>query len=287
MPYETGAIEATRGTLPGPVVEAFVPLTDLGDPLFVVLLVAAVYWLGEHRRGTVLVAATLCVLGLVVGLKQLFGLPRPPADLALVAVGGFGLPSGHAAGAVVVYGSLAALYDVGDRRLRYAAAAVLAGLVALSRVVIGVHYLADVLAGVVLGLVVLAVVVRVADRPAAPPALLVAGGLGALVAALLSGLAYDSALLVLGGAVGALVSWRLAARPPHVSLRARATGGAVALPVVVGLVAVGRSVLSSPLALLAATAAAMAVVLLTPHAAARAAALAASRRTSPGTDTLY
>lgn len=283
MPFETGTIEATRRALPEPAVEAFVPITDLGDPLFFVVLVAVVYWLGDHDRGTVLIGATLLVLGVAVGLKELFALPRPPIEVALVVDEGYGLPSGHAAGSVVVYGTLAALYDVGPRRVRYVAAALLAGLVCLSRVVLGVHYLADVVAGGVLGCVVLLAVLHYRDR--SPAAFFAVAAVGALVGAALSNLTYESSLLMLGGALGALACWPLAAAPADVARRVTAVCGAVSLPLVVGLVYVGMAVLTAPLALVAATAVAMALVLLTPHAAARVATLTGSG--AAGTDTLY
>lgn len=283
MPFETGTIEATRRVLPEPAVEAFVPITDLGDPLFFVVLVAVVYWLGDHRRGTMLIGATLLILGITVGLKELFAMPRPPIEVALVVDEGYGLPSGHAAGAVVVYGTLAALYDVGPRRVRYVGAAAIAGLVAASRVVLGVHYLGDVVAGVLLGCVVLLAVLRYRER--SPAAFVAVGACGALVGAVLSRLTYESALLLLGGALGALACWPLASTPPDVPRRVTAACGAVALPLVVGLVYVGMAVLTAPLALVAATGAAMALVLVTPHAAARVATLTGA--TTASTDTLY
>lgn len=283
MPFETGTIEATRGALPEAAVEAFVPITDLGDPLFFVVLVAVVYWLGDHQRGTVLIGATLLVLGITVGLKELFAMPRPPVEVALVVDEGYGLPSGHTAGAVVVYGTLAALYDVGSRRVRYVGAATIAGLVAASRVVLGVHYLGDVVAGVLLGCVVLLAVLRYRDR--SPAAFFAAAAVGAFVGAALSRLTYESSLLMLGGALGALASWPLAAAPPDVPRRVTAVCGAAALPLVVGLVYVGMAVLTAPLALVATTAVAMALVLLTPHAAARLATLTGA--TTASTDTLY
>ncbi|MFC7176849.1 phosphatase PAP2 family protein [Halosegnis marinus] len=71
---------------------------------------------------------------------------------------GFTLPSGHATGSAAVYGAAALAFEVGRRRVRYAAAALVVVAVALSRVVIGVHYLTDVLVGVALGGGYLAVV---------------------------------------------------------------------------------------------------------------------------------
>lgn len=264
----TAGVEAVREAIPGSAVEAFVPVTHLGDPLFFVVLAAVVYWVGDHERGSHLVGALLLGLGLTVALKEALALPRPPAELHLVAVEGHGLPSGHAAGAVVVYGALAALYDVGPRRPRYAAAALLAGLVAASRVVLGVHYVGDVLAGVAVGAVALAVVLRFREHSRSPPAFYAAAAVAALAGAVPSRLAYDAALLLFGGAVGALAYWYVAAPPPSPPRRVTAACGVVVLPTVVALVYAGMRALTSPLALVGATALAMALVLATPHGAA-------------------
>ncbi len=286
MPFGTRAIEGTREELPEAVVELFVPLTDLGDPLFFVVLAAVVYWLGDHDRGAYFVGAMLLVLGLTVGLKELFALPRPPAELHLVAETGYGLPSGHAAGAVVVYGGLAALYDRGPRVLRYAVAAIVVALVSASRVVLGVHYVADVLAGLALGVAVLALAVRLRERERerVPPVFYAGGAIGAIVGAALSGLRYESSLLVLGGTVGALVWWILLAPAPAAPRRMTALLGAVVLPIVVWLVYLGMTALEGPLVLVAVTAVAITLVLATPHAAARLASIAERRHPGVATD---
>ncbi|RQH01311.1 phosphatase PAP2 family protein [Natrarchaeobius oligotrophus] len=117
------------------------------------------------------------VLGLVVGglafvtaLKYAFALPRPVAVVAVpdaipsalvplyvssVTIDGYAFPSGHAVGATVTYGLLAVALRVGTPRVRLATAAIVAGAVGLSRLVLVVHYPADVIVGFAVGLVYL------------------------------------------------------------------------------------------------------------------------------------
>ncbi|MFB6167852.1 MAG: phosphatase PAP2 family protein [Haloferacaceae archaeon] len=170
------------------------PVTLLGDPLVLLALVAVGYWRAppvaeEPRRAfATLVGVGLASAGLVLALKGLFALPRPPGATAT----GYGFPSGHALGAAAVYGGAARLFDRVDPTRRRLAAGLLVAAVALSRVALGVHYLVDVVAGAALGLA-LAVAL---DRPRR--ALLAAGGCG-LAAVVVAG----ATAVVAGGAAGA------------------------------------------------------------------------------------
>ena len=266
MLFEDGSVEAVREPLPAWVIKCFGALTDLGNPLVFVVLVSVVYWLTDHETGFRVVTALVLVFGLTVGLKELLAVERPPANLRYVAADGFGIPSGHAAGSVGVYGSLAVLYDAGPRWLRYTVAAVLAGLVSLSRLVIGVHYPVDVAAGIALGLAVVALVGRYRDRSMAP--FLATGAAAALLGSWLGGFSYNPGLVLFGGAVAALAGW-YALRPlPDPPRQVMAACGIVALPLVVGVSALGIAVVDSPVARVVVTAVAMGVVLATPLAGA-------------------
>jgi membrane-associated phospholipid phosphatase len=129
--------------LAGPVVtDAFAALTHLGDPMFLLALIAVYYWLSERREAPVrLIAFTLLAVALTVSLKNGLALPRPPTEVRAVAEysESYGFPSGHALGATVVYGG----FVVVDERLRRPGTALaalsLVACIGLSRVVIGVH----------------------------------------------------------------------------------------------------------------------------------------------------
>ncbi|MET1003309.1 MAG: phosphatase PAP2 family protein [Acidimicrobiia bacterium] len=134
-------------------------ITDLGGTRFVVLA-AIVVALIEMRRvpsWTVPVFVTVVVAGqnLVTNLvKELVDRARPDID-PLAGFSGASFPSGHSAAAAAAYMAFALL--LGRRRsqpvqaLLAGAAAAVAVAVAASRVLLGVHWLTDVLAGLALG----------------------------------------------------------------------------------------------------------------------------------------
>ena len=215
------------------VVAVFALVTQLGDAWFLFGSFALLYWLGPSRdlldrpTGATLIGLGLTAVGLTLAAKFLFGLPRPPGagtaavpawlpaalgDLYVSAAtgDGFGFPSGHALGSTVAYGGFALLADAWDRRRRLLAAGVVAVLVSLSRLVLGVHYLADVLAGMALGVAVLWVAVRLTDDGGRPGRLFAAAVVLGVLGVGLSLLHAErvEAVAVLGAAVGGLLGWR-------------------------------------------------------------------------------
>lgn len=220
--------------LPEVVVALAGLLTRLGDMWFLVAAIGVIFLLG--RAGYSLTADPwrdcLVLSGLVIGsysltvvLKYVFVLPRPPgAGMAtlpawlpetarpvyemLVTADGYGFPSGHAMQSTVAYGGGALLLTVWDQRRRFALASVIVFLVSVSRVLISVHYVVDVVVGALLGVTFLAVVVSVSDSR--PERVLVIG-------AILSGLAFalsltTNAALATVVAVGGLAAWIYTAR---------------------------------------------------------------------------
>ena len=84
-------------------------------------------------------------------LKASYERLRPRFDDPLLVLQSFSFPSGHTAGAVLLYGVLAAFlvsryYDARRRAACVATAIALVALVAFSRMYLGAHYLSDVLA---------------------------------------------------------------------------------------------------------------------------------------------
>lgn len=160
-----GAITAAISQrVPEAAVPFLVVITGLGDPAFLVVLATLTYWLGpryellDRHTGATVLATTLLAVSATLFLKYGFAMPRPPADVMLIPEDGAGFPSGHATAAAATYTALAWALNRWSRAWRYATASVLVVVVALSRVVLGVHYAIDVVVGVGVGLVALVIV---------------------------------------------------------------------------------------------------------------------------------
>ena len=129
----------------------FLWITALGDELAYTLLLPALYWLTDRRNARQVALVFLVSMSLNGILKEWLALPRPnPADgvRLLIQETSPGFPSGHAQGSSTLWTSLALAY--GSRLLGWLAA-ILIPLICLSRLYLGVHYLADILGGLALG----------------------------------------------------------------------------------------------------------------------------------------
>jgi undecaprenyl-diphosphatase len=133
-------------------------VTLLGDPVLltaVALLLAA--WL--HRRGArrlalYVVVARVGATLLSAGLKLAVDRARPVFDEPIATALGASFPSGHALGSAAFYATCAVLLQpyTGRDRLLLSGAVLVSALVAVSRVLLGVHYPSDVGAGLLIGL---------------------------------------------------------------------------------------------------------------------------------------
>ncbi len=137
-------------------------ITAFGARQVIVPLAAAlVLWslATGRRRLLVAVIAVAVVLNPVVefAFKELIGRARP--DLSRLLPGnGPSFPSGHVLAAAGFYGVLPLLTRPGAlRRIAGGVAALIVGVVAASRVYVGVHWATDALAGLLLGVVLVAI----------------------------------------------------------------------------------------------------------------------------------
>lgn len=165
------AADLAAGLRTGLVIDAAVAVTALGSGQVAgaVVALAAIFLLArrEVMEGVTLLVASLATYGAVNLIKAIEARPRPPQGL--VEAQGASFPSGHAAYSVayvaVVVALVRALPSFAHRAALVIASIVLAALIGLSRVVLDVHYLSDVLAGwglsaaIFAGLALLAVVV--------------------------------------------------------------------------------------------------------------------------------
>jgi len=245
-----GVVELLHESASEPVLVLFALLTQLGDIWFLFLVSGLLYvagdqfprWGIDRRHGLFVLALLLTYVALIGVLKNFFLLPRPPGAgeppviawlpavfegvLASISTGeGPGFPSGHAFGSTLVWGGLALVVFEDEFSRGWLGAGFIVGLVSLSRLVLGVHYLVDVVVGVGLGVVVLGVLYVVADRGSAPARVLpIAVGTGAL--GLIQGLTFES-VSAFGSGVGGWLVWRGIAdsTPAHPSNRREAAAG--------------------------------------------------------------
>lgn len=153
-------------------------ISRMGDWAAVWLaLCAAVLWVGHgdeegHRTIVLTLAALLASEVVVVVLKVIVARPRPAdvipqLETLRLAAGGFSFPSAHATRSFAAAGVLSSYFRRGRWSLW-----LLAALIALSRVVVGVHYPLDVVFGALLGMAIAWLLLRAGAswRPRTQPA---------------------------------------------------------------------------------------------------------------------
>jgi undecaprenyl-diphosphatase len=145
-------------------------LTWLGDWRVVIALsLAASVWLAiarSWRSGLAVLVVTLIGRALVSAQKYGIERMRPGDEAHLVPVSTPSFPSGHSAGAVIVYLTLA-LVIAGRGRWKWpavTAALLVAAGVGVSRVMLGVHWPTDVVGGWAFGLLWVLLVLPLAER---------------------------------------------------------------------------------------------------------------------------
>lgn len=134
-------------------------ITQAGSTRVLVALMVLIGMVSAVRRKSFAVLGYLLLVGLGVsllnsGLKALVDRERPSVAM-LTSYGGSSFPSGHSAAAGACWAAMALILARRQgrwpRRVAAGGAALIAGAVAASRVLLGVHWLTDVIAGVVVG----------------------------------------------------------------------------------------------------------------------------------------
>lgn len=142
-------------TLQPSLLHAVALFTQLGDRSFLMgvgaSVLAVLLWQRRWSLSMAWVAASMGGGLLNKFLKALFERVRPEHAHGFLQAEGFSFPSGHATGAVAVYGMLAYVLARTITTHRHAflfsAACGLIAAIGMSRVLLHVHYLSDVLAG--------------------------------------------------------------------------------------------------------------------------------------------
>lgn len=142
--------------------------TRLGDwEILVSLTFLVAGWLIYRRRwqAALFLAGSTLLGRLVVAIqKAALGRARPELADPLIVEESFAYPSGHAANSMIVYLLLAFLLAEGPRRRLVAAGAavLLSLLIGATRVLLGVHWLTDVVGGWAFGLLWVLLCLRIA-----------------------------------------------------------------------------------------------------------------------------
>ncbi|RQG89790.1 phosphatase PAP2 family protein [Natrarchaeobius halalkaliphilus] len=217
----------------GPAAPAFELLTHLGDGAVLLVAGILIYWFGargNRRKRAFVIAVGTAALALSAGMKGIMEIPRPELAFSPDGYPGFTFPSAHAMGAAAFYGALAVSMERGTKGIRYLMAGAIITVVAVSRVVMGVHYAGDVVVGVGLGLALVGVGLWVREEELFDPGplFLIATAI-AVVAALLGSRVFVT--LTLGASIGGTIGWY------YVRNRRTTTVGASIL--VLGLVGIG------------------------------------------------
>lgn len=253
-------------------------LTMLGGTEGIILLLSLTYWLVHRRKGATVASYAVAGVLFVLLVKTVLGLPRPVPDDAIAVErvvpledDPHGFPSGHAFMSVVVYGGLVRVFDRARDPVAIAAAGALVVGISLTRIVLRLHYLGDVIAGALLGagfLLMMAVVVDEDPRKGFAIGLVLA-----VPAALISGFE-ELTLVGLGAGIGGLVaSFYLDTIP---ELRSRIEGAVLTVSGIgyIAVVMVGISVLTvegpaGDVAVVVGHAVLLAGIFAIPHAASR------------------
>lgn len=141
--------------------------TKIGDIGAVWIAIAIVFlFIKKYRNTGIKIAVGLILVSILGNLvfKNIFARPRPfildkDIELLISAPFGFSFPSGHSFSSFVA----AIIIFLDDRRMGYFALLV-AGLIAISRVYLYVHFPSDILAGMLLGILLGIIIDKIYSR---------------------------------------------------------------------------------------------------------------------------
>jgi membrane-associated phospholipid phosphatase len=136
-------------------------ITDTGDEMFYIILIAVFFIAYDKKFAKNLLFSLLITTYINNFLKDVFQDPRPPSNIdpssetGYIAEG-YGFPSGHSQSAIAIYGYAA--YHFKDKSKPLVIPIIVSiyiFLIALSRLILGVHDLQDIIGGLLFGICVL------------------------------------------------------------------------------------------------------------------------------------
>jgi len=136
-------------------------ITDTGDEVFYIIVIAVFFIAYDKKFAKNLLFSLIISTYINNFLKDVFQDPRPrtnidPTSETGYIADGYGFPSGHSQSSVAVYGYAA--YHFKDKSKPFVIPIILSiyiFLIALSRIILGVHDLQDIIGGLLFGICVL------------------------------------------------------------------------------------------------------------------------------------
>ncbi|UYP00206.1 phosphatase PAP2 family protein [Oceanotoga sp. DSM 15011] len=128
-------------------------ITIFGEELFIIPVLAVIYWGIDKRFGEYIGFSIFSSLLVNNFLKDIFKFNRPIGEenirsLRVETATGYSFPSGHSQGAGTFYSSLSFYIR---KKIIYLFSFIMIILIGFSRLYLGVHYPKDVLVGIILG----------------------------------------------------------------------------------------------------------------------------------------
>lgn len=174
--------------------EIMLRITVIGQKYIMLLFTGVICLIllsyGRIRATLHVLAAYIFTAGAIFSLKHLIQVPRPPG--LLVTASTFSMPSGHAALVTTILIGFTCIisYSLPQRSrwrvIIYSIAIITVGIIGISRLYLGVHWLTDVISGWLLGSAILLLIIisyRRKSEPPLPVLALLCGGILTLVIA--------------------------------------------------------------------------------------------------------
>lgn len=154
------ALRANLGMVSDAISIISLILTLLGDEVFLyisfIVFISLMLARRHYYASIHIIAAGIATAFVTHALKLYFGIERP--DIIIQAPSSLAYPSGHSSGATVFYGLIATFIAQEMRaHTRWKCYLLIAApifMIAFSRVILGVHWLSDVVGGISLGLII-------------------------------------------------------------------------------------------------------------------------------------
>ncbi len=136
----------------------FQVITSTSEPLVLIVVIAVFYFIYDKKFAKNLALSLIFAISLNAFLKSIFQDPRPPTNVDPNAEYGYietsyGFPSSTTQAAIATWGYIA--YEFKDKPKPYVVPVILSifiFLVAISRIIIGVHDLQDIIGGLLIGI---------------------------------------------------------------------------------------------------------------------------------------